>query len=460
MAGIIENARRIRHTLLPLPLKYGRRFRQVYSFLREHQHLSVEEVAEYQLQRLQALVDYAYHHVPFYRERLDKTDIHPGDIKSLEDFAKIPVLTKDEVEKNQMTLMSDEFEKLNPIVTATSATTRDFLQTYRSAETELWRRAVVWRHYNNVGYRFREPRARLTTRLHFIKDKREMPIDYSENELLIDPTGINMEHSRKIHARMRDFAPKMLICQPSNVAILTHNFRHLGLEPFHIPIVFTLGERLYPEYRETIGSYFGCRLIDYYANRENTAAACQYSDDRMYIQTEYCHLEFLDEQGEQVTGKQGDIISSSLVNRAFPLIRYHTDDVGIYRGHPEGAAESFPVMEIVGGRGKDLILTKKGLRCPHLWYHMKENGFDRFVQVQTEQVSHGELVFRIIPKPDFRDAEDRRLAEKIICDYFDHEFKINIEVVDQIPATKGCKNRMVISDLAMNYLRQQSTRTT
>lgn len=457
MAGLVEQARRIRHTLLPLPLKYGRRFRQVYSFLQEHQHLSAEELAEYQLQRVQALVEYAYDHVPFYRSRLEGIGMHPGDIKSLEDFAQIPILTKDEVEQNQQALRSDEFEKLRPIVTATSATTRDFLQTYRSAETETWRRAVVWRHYNNVGYRFREPRVRLTTRLHFMKDKREMPIDYNENELLIDPTSIDLEHSRKIHARIREFAPKLMMCQPSNLVILAHNFRHLDLEPFRIPIVYTLGERLYPEYREIIGAYFDCRFAEYYANRENTVAACLYGDGRMYIQTEYCHLEFLDQQGNHTSDDQGDIVSTSLINYAFPLIRYNTDDVGIYRGYPEGAAEAYPVMEIVGGRGKDLILTRKGLRCPHLWYHLKESGFDRFIQVQTEQLSRNELVFRILPKPEFRHTEDRRLAEKILYDYFDHEFKINVEVVERIPSTKGCKNRMVISELAMNYLRQSSS---
>ncbi len=453
MAGLIEQARRIRHTLLPLPLKYGRRFRQIYSFLQEHQHRSAEELAEYQLQRIQALVDYAYNHVPFYRSRFEGIGMHPGDIKSLSDFAGIPIMTKDDVEQNKAALRSDEFEKLRPIPTATSATTRDFVQMYRSEETEIWRKAVVWRHYNSAGLQFRQPRARLTTRLHFVKDRREMPIDYNENELLIDPTSIDLEHSRKIHARLRKFAPKMLICQPSNLTALTSNFRQLDLEPFEIPIVFTLGEKLYPEYRERIGTYFGCRFVDYYANRENTAAACQYSDDRMYIQTEYCHLEFLNEQEERVSETQADIISTSLINYAFPLIRYNTDDVGIYRGYPEGAAQSYPVMEVVGGRGKDLILTRKGLRCPQLWYLLHEAGFDRFLQVQTEQVSRDELIFRLRPKPEFRDPEDRRLVEKALANYFDHEFKIIVEVVDSIPSTQGCKNRMVISNLAMNYLR-------
>ena len=41
-----DKLRRWRHTLLPLPRKYGKRFQQVFSFLQSHQHASREEIQE------------------------------------------------------------------------------------------------------------------------------------------------------------------------------------------------------------------------------------------------------------------------------------------------------------------------------------------------------------------------------------------------------------------------------
>jgi phenylacetate-CoA ligase len=454
-SALLDSLRRLRHTLLPLPVKYGGRFRRRLGFLQQHQRCSREELEAYQWRRLQELVDYAYHHVPFYRQRFADVGLHPKDIRSRADYRRIPILTKEELEVNHDLLKSDEFEKFSPILTRTSATTRDHVRLYRSAETELWRRALVWRHYLNIGYNFREPRARLTTRVTFTSDNREMPIDFNENELMIDPTSITLDHSRAIHRRLHEFRPKMIICQPANLTILVEYFRENRLEPFQVPIVYTLGEKLYPEYRQIITSYFGAEVFVYYANRENSAAATQLRDRRLYIQSEYCHLEFLDVDGEEIEDQQADIISTSLVNYAFPLIRYHTEDVGIKRGPDAGGELSYPVMELIGGRGKDLILTRDGLKCTYIWYYLVDNGFDRFRQVQLEQLSLDDMLFRIVPNHKFDPNRDLRILENLVAAYFQQEFKITVEVVDRIPFTRGCKIPMVISPPAVEYLRDR-----
>lgn len=49
------------------------------------------------LQRLQALVAYAYEHTPFYRRKFDEAGLKPSDIRSLEDFKrKVPITDKSE----------------------------------------------------------------------------------------------------------------------------------------------------------------------------------------------------------------------------------------------------------------------------------------------------------------------------------------------------------------------------
>jgi len=49
-----------------------------------------------QLERLKRQVAYNYENSPFYRAKIQRAGARPGDIKSFEDFARIPVMTKDE----------------------------------------------------------------------------------------------------------------------------------------------------------------------------------------------------------------------------------------------------------------------------------------------------------------------------------------------------------------------------
>lgn len=455
MANLLESIRRFRHTLLPLPVKYGKRFREVFDFLKRHQYCSQEELEAFQWGRLKSLLDYAYRHVPFYRKRFDSAGVHPDDIRAREDLRRIPILTKEEVVANFEDFKSDEFEKLKPIRTTTSGTTRDYMVMYRSRETEIWRNALVWRHYHNLGYQFRDRRARLTVRIPFVDDDRQMPIDHNENELLIDPTAISLAHSKAIYRRLRDFAPKMITCQAANLVYLTECFQRNKLEPFSIPTIYTLGEKLYPQYERVIRSFYGGNVTVYYANRENTAAACDFGDGNLYIQTDYCLLEFLDEEGREVVGRQGDIISTSLINHAFPLIRYHTDDVGINHGVQQGARWHYPVMEIIGGRGKDLVLTRQGLRCPYIWYAITDAGMTRAQQFQGVQTAIDRILIRVVPLPEFRDPEDVELTRKAVEGFFEGEMKVEVELVDKLPTTQACKNPMIISELAMNYLKDR-----
>lgn len=451
----VEYIRKVRHTIVPLPVKYGRRFRQVFRFLLDHQHASRDRIDEYQWQRLKALVEYAYDHVPFYGQRFRSIGLQPQDIKDRSDFAQIPVLTREEVDTHFEELKSDEFAKFHPVLSSTSGTTRDRMRFCRSLETEIWRRAVVWRHYFNIGYRFREPRVEVTGPLTFLPDNREMPVDYNENALLVDPTSIDRGHCRQMHDRIRSFEPKMMFCHPGAATTLVENLRDAGLPPVQIPLICCVGEKLYPDYRDAIVGYFQGKLTQYYANRENTVAATELHDGNMYVQSDYCYLEFLNENGRPVKDEQADIVSTSLVNHAFPFIRYQTDDVGIFRGHIADASVGFPVMGIVGGRGRDLLLTRAGLRCTYLPLNFDRHGFDRYQRVQLVQLTLNDLILKVVPSDTYRGDEDDRLLRKICQEELGSEFSVEVQLVDYIPPTDSCKNKKVISQPAVDYLRSR-----
>ena len=54
------------------------------------------------IERLRIVMEYAYTHASFYRKKWDEAGIHPSHIHSLEDFERVPVVTKAELREAQM----------------------------------------------------------------------------------------------------------------------------------------------------------------------------------------------------------------------------------------------------------------------------------------------------------------------------------------------------------------------
>ena len=55
-----------------------------------------EALRALQLERLQRQVLYNHERSPVHRHKFEQAGAHPRDIRSFEDFARIPVMTKDE----------------------------------------------------------------------------------------------------------------------------------------------------------------------------------------------------------------------------------------------------------------------------------------------------------------------------------------------------------------------------
>jgi phenylacetate-CoA ligase len=63
----------------------------------ERETMDAEEREAAILTRIQQVMNYAYEHAPFYREKWDEAGLEVGDIKSLRDFEAVPVVKKEEL---------------------------------------------------------------------------------------------------------------------------------------------------------------------------------------------------------------------------------------------------------------------------------------------------------------------------------------------------------------------------
>ena len=82
--------------VIPIPIRYGKVFRDTYAFLQESQWWSKEQLEEYQLQQLSTLLQHVYENVPYYRGVFDERGLKPKDIQGFTDLQMLPYLMNDE----------------------------------------------------------------------------------------------------------------------------------------------------------------------------------------------------------------------------------------------------------------------------------------------------------------------------------------------------------------------------
>ena len=78
--------------------------------------LPASQVRENQFKKLSALLAHAEAHVPYYREVFRALGITSRDIRTFDDFARLPILTKDIIRKRGTDLVRDDvpLETLSP----------------------------------------------------------------------------------------------------------------------------------------------------------------------------------------------------------------------------------------------------------------------------------------------------------------------------------------------------------
>ena len=61
--------------------------------------LSPEQMARYRDKAFKRIVKYAYT-VPLYHDKYKKAGVHPSDIKGMDDIAKLPMVSKNDMREN------------------------------------------------------------------------------------------------------------------------------------------------------------------------------------------------------------------------------------------------------------------------------------------------------------------------------------------------------------------------
>ena len=129
-----------------------------------------------------------------------------------------------------------------------------------------------------------------------------------------------------------------------------------------VPFAKLGGEQIYPFQLEELRKHFGARTVEFYGCTEVGPIAAQCPAGSMHLLSDNSHIEIC-RDGEPVPhGEFGDIVATSLSNRAMPLVRCRIGDMGTISPDPCSCGRPYPVLASLVGRASDLFMTADGTK--------------------------------------------------------------------------------------------------
>ncbi|QNK01625.1 phenylacetate--CoA ligase family protein [Dyella telluris] len=433
----------------------GLRRRDTLSWLARYerdQWYSPQAIASLQFTRLKALLEHCYRDVPYYRRRWRELDIAPDDIRSLDDYARLPVLTKDDIRENFKELQAESWRN-RLLFKRTGGSTGEPLELGYTHESYERRMAVMWRGY---GWAASRPGRRTLYlwagtvgtpgRLHQFKDNLYNALFARRMLNSFDMTESNLASYADAIDRYR---PSIIVGYVHPLAQLAEWMVETGRKVHQPDAVITAAEALHPHQREIIGKAFGSAVYNTYGCREVMliASECPHHQG-LHVNSDHLVLELLNEEGRPTTKGPGEVAVTDLSNYGMPFIRYLNGDLATASPtHSCPCGRGLPLLDRVDGRVLDAIRTPDGRILPGEFFpHMLKDvpGLTRFQLVQREL---DRLELSIVRNDGFDDASlayIRRETAKVLGD----SVSLHYHFVDDIPLTRSGKRRVTRSEIA------------
>lgn len=356
-----------------------------------------------QRDKLERLLRFVLQHNPYYVRKF-------AEINPLDDFIRVPLLTKQELRENFLALVTPGSGRLERC--KTSGSTGEPLKFFRDPMVFGHTLASVYRahrwHGLDVGAReamlWGIPSgrlARLRVRL------RDMALNrFRERAYDLSPEVLN--HFFETVSRKR---PEYLFGYSSMVyefALFVRERQYDGAA-LKLRAAICTAETIHDHQRTVIEETFACPVVSEYGSAETGIISYQCPTGSHHISDDCVLVELLDDEGNPVPdGEVGRVVVTVLHSQSAPIIRYELGDYAVRRPGTCACGSSLSMLERIVGRTSGVIVTPSG-RCFHsiaVYYVMKEfadrfGGLRQFRVVQTE-VDH--LEFHVVESAELPDA--------------------------------------------------------
>ncbi len=366
-----------------------------------------EKIKTMQQQKLQELLAHLNQHSPFYKEVFKKHDIDVTAFKTLEDLAKLPVTTKEDLQQR-----NDDFlcvPKNQIIEYASTSGTLGSPVTIALTDNDLNR--LTQNEYNS--FLCADGSAEDTYQLMLTLDRQFMAgIAYYSGLRKLGAGIIRLGPgvpSLQLETILR-LKPTAIVAVPSFILKLIQAAKDAGIDlnKTSVKKAVCIGENI----RNTdfslnilgrkITENWNIKLYSTYASTEMQTAFTECSVGRGgHLQPNLVIVELLDEQNQPVSPHQpGEVTITTLGVEGMPLLRYKTGDICQFDDAPCACGRESLRLSPIIGRKKQMIKFKGTTLYPPALFDLlneMEEVLDFVVEVYSNEIGMDEVLLHLLP---------------------------------------------------------------
>jgi phenylacetate-CoA ligase len=429
-----------------------------YETLCTTQWLSPKQIRELQDEKLRRLIRHAYRSVPYYRARMQELNLRPEDIRTQDDLAKLPLLTKDDVRRYlHFDIIAEGASHADMLRISTSGSTGEPFVCYADRTQVEFRWAATMRSQEWTGYRFGDPCVRLwhqTIGMSDTQTRKERLDAWFARREFVPVFEMTEDKLEEIVQLLVGAQPVLIDGYAEAFNFLAQYLETRGGIDSRPRALMSSAQTLPRKSRELIEKAFGCPVFDKYGSREFSGVAYE-SDahEGHLVVAEGYVVEILVDGRPALPGEVGEVVITDLNNYCMPFIRYRIGDLAeaVDNSVQSSCGRGLPRMGEIQGRVQSIIQGTDGHFVPGSFFpHLLkdyEYAIKRFQVVQDEA---GAIKLRVVKAPRYSDTTLDEIKAQI-RQYLGDGLRIDVIFEDHIEMVRTGKHLASVSKLPIDF---------
>ncbi len=354
----------------------------------EREIMPKNELHVVQLERLQSTLNRAYLNVAHYRRAFDDAGILPDDVRSLTDITKLPFTTRQDIEKcYPYDMFAVPLREVVRIHTSSGQARRPIVTGYTANDLKAWARLMA-RFLVGAGIT-KDDVIQIAFRYGLMTGGFGF---HAASELIgasVIPADVGNTSEQVMI--MRDYLTSIIACTPGYALILMDKLKETGINPKSLRLRRAIlgAEKLSPAVRDKIEKGLGVEVFNSYGSSvvlgPGIAGECS-AHDGLHVYEDFFIAEVIDQDtgGVLRPGEKGELVITTLMREAFPLIRYRTGDITMIKEQVCSCGRTHLKLEDFYGRTDDTIKIKGASVSPErIREILRASGVDTRTQLRV-----------------------------------------------------------------------------
>ncbi len=328
----------------------------------EREACEIEERQKQQTENLVRLVERVYEKVPFYRRKCDEAGVTPKDIRSIEDIARLPFTTKDELrETYPYGLLAVDEADIVEVHTSSGTTGTPVVDAYTQTDIDTWSEAMA----RTLAMAGTGPNDVVQNAYGYGLFTGGLGVHYGARRIGANVIPISAGNTKRQLMIMRDFGTTILTCTPSYSLFLAEEAKEEGIDFERLSVKAGCfgAEPWSDNMRVEIEGKLGLSAHDIYGLTEiigpGVSSECE-AKNGLHINEDLFYPEIIDPlTGEPLPdGEKGELVFTTLTKEGTPIIRYRTRDITYLIREKCSCGRTTVKMHRLLGRTDDMLIVR------------------------------------------------------------------------------------------------------